>query len=110
MAKYIMLLKQNDEGCDYTIGCGMLWEVVETDSIQETIKDTIHSFGADGTGEVTFSRMVFVPFDAAGVVDVDLDNVYKQIKEEKNQLTDKESEKKEKEEYDRLKLKYEVKP
>jgi hypothetical protein len=105
MAKYIMLLKQSGEGCDYTIGCGMLWEVVETENIQEKIRETLEDFGADGTGDVLFTRMVFVPFDAATVVDVDLDKIYRQIRDDKDQQASKDNEEKERAEYERLKLK-----
>ena len=45
--KFLVCQKQPGEGCDYTIGCGMRYDIVEADSKEEVIENIIFPEGRD---------------------------------------------------------------
>lgn len=46
--KFLVCRKQKNEGCDYTIGCGMVFEFLYADSKSDLIENIIYP---DGRGE-----------------------------------------------------------
>jgi hypothetical protein len=51
MPKFLVVEKGFGEGCDYTIGCNMNYEIVEADSIEALVQDTINgALFEDGDG------------------------------------------------------------
>ncbi len=45
--KYLVLQKQEDEGCDYTIGCGMNYEFIAAENHEEAVEKTLYPDGRD---------------------------------------------------------------
>jgi len=76
MAKWLVCQKQKGEGCDYTIGCGMRYDVVEAESLDAAIEQTIWPEGRDecsalmyGDGEAIIEILV-VPWQEVRMVNV----------------------------------------
>lgn len=107
--RYLVCRKQEGVGCDYTIGCGMNFEFVEADSLQQVIDETIFPYGK--TGDSVFEddnplkEFLIVP--ARYVTKVNLNKIANEIKQvlEKNAAI--EEEKREIKLYKKLKEKYE---
>lgn len=73
--KYLICEKQEGEGCDYTIGCGMRFDFIEADSIQDAIESIIFPNGRDKhsalEGEDALEKIFIVPAEYVTVVDVE---------------------------------------
>ncbi len=41
MPQYLVMRSQNAEGCDYSIGCGMRYDVMEAESIEALMEDIV---------------------------------------------------------------------
>lgn len=104
--KYVAILKQASEGCDYTIGCGI--NVIEYDSsttmeaalaLKELIK-TNYSNPENRLKEVKL-------LEAPRLFEVDLQRWYNEIDTEEKKRMEDETRKKELAELERLKKKYE---
>lgn len=89
--KYLVCKKQHGDGCDYTIGCGMRYDFVEANSIEEVTESEIYPDGRDEwcalDGESALSEILIIPVDNITRVDIDeLVKVRKQEVEEEKQL------------------------
>ena len=47
MNKYIAIMRQKDEGCDYTVGCGVRVEEFEAEGPVEAVKQAIVEFSLE---------------------------------------------------------------
>ena len=47
--KFLICLKQSGEGCDYTIGCGMNFEIIEASSLENAKEKVIYPEGLDAS-------------------------------------------------------------
>jgi hypothetical protein len=66
--KYLLLLKQTGNGCDYMIGCGMLFEEIELSSdIKEASKEA-SEYIREEHADTSFKEVLLVPTEH--VVDV----------------------------------------
>ena len=83
--KFLVCEKQYGEGCDYTIGCGMKFDFIEADSIQDAIEKTIYPDGRDEycslEGEQALEKILVIP--AEYVTAVDVESLSKEIKEQR---------------------------
>ena len=72
--KFLVCKKQKGEGCDYTIGCGMRFDFIEADSIQDAIEKTVFPDGRDENsqleGENALEKILIIPAEYVTVVDV----------------------------------------
>lgn len=77
--KFIVIMKQNGEGCDYTIGCGMTYCEVEASSYEDA-KDKVlyedideddgYSGALDDGSEQQLKEMLIVKVDDVHVADL----------------------------------------
>ncbi len=72
--KYLVCRKQDGDGCDYTIGCGMAYSFIEASSIEDVIEEIIYPDGRDEycelEGENALDEILVIPADAVITVDV----------------------------------------
>jgi hypothetical protein len=87
--KYVILRKGFGEGCDYTIGCNMTWEIRDFDGTQT-------------------KELIIIPIDSQEIINIDLNKAREKHNKIVNSEIDKENEDLEKKQYERLKEKYEV--
>ena len=45
--KFLVCMTQHGYGCDYTIGCGMRYDVIEADSREDVIETVLYPDGRD---------------------------------------------------------------
>ena len=121
MAKYLVLKKQHGEGCDYTIGCGMQYEVKEFDgSFEDAIKhffleiafpighSEANGFNAccrlDPEDDQQIEEIVIVPYEALTFLDTK--GFWANIKKQRDEKDKATQEAKERAEFEKLKAKY----
>jgi hypothetical protein len=106
--QFLVCRKQHGEGCDYTIGCGMAFGVIDADSIEDAQEKIIYPEGLDEysalEGDYALSELLIVPYDA--VLDVELTSIAETIKDRNNQAEQNEKVKSDLAELDRLKAQY----
>lgn len=72
--KFLVCEKQSGEGCDYSIGCGMKYSLIEADSIEEAQEQAIYPDGRDEwcalEGEQARCQIWIVHADNMHVVDI----------------------------------------
>ena len=96
--QYMVIYKQSGEGCDYTIGCGMKYEILEADDMKELTEEIVFP---DGRGEysifnnedISYDEIIVVPFNQTEPLDlISLESWAKAIdnadKEEQQRLED----------------------
>jgi hypothetical protein len=96
------------EGCDYTIGCGMRYDIVEEETIEDVVERAAFPDGRnEGSaleGEMALTEILIAPLEHVFAVDVLM------AKAEKRELDkiklSKEKEDIEQKEFERLKAKY----
>ena len=83
--KYLICTKQYGEGCDYTIGCGMDFDFIEADSIQDAIEKTVYPDGRSGRssleGEQALEKILIIPAEC--VTSVDVAGIEKEVKQKR---------------------------
>ena len=105
MPKYLVVMKGEGEGCDYTIGCNMLYKIVES---ERCLSDFVEHFANKVTDPSEFSdpgvvRLIIAPFEHCQ--DVDL-RPYKQVHRDRRDAEKKaEQEARDRAELERLKKK-----
>jgi hypothetical protein len=101
---YLVLISQGDDGCDYTIGCGMTWEVYHLSRNHEkaAVEATIRAFREYGEDRVSEVSLVPMPF----VIKANVQHVRESLEREKNEKELSEIEAEERAELERLKNKY----
>lgn len=97
--KYLVCLKEKGEGCDYMIGCGMLYEEMESESIDTLLDEIDEYYGVD------FEDIRIIPTNQIiYTIDTKIRADEKQAQAEKIRIE--ELERQEREELKRLKEKY----
>lgn len=86
--RYLICKEQYGEGCDYTIGCGMVFEFVEAESVDDAIEMTIYPDGGDSYcalegDEMALATILVIP--AEHVITVDIKRMLKKIKRQRKQ-------------------------
>lgn len=110
--KYLVCEKQNGEGCDYTIGCGMNYYIIEGRSIEDVEGKVI--FPPDNIGDTLTSdsqydshclrEILIVPMEH--VFSVDVKSINEALLYTKIDMVDLKVEQQEKDELIRLQEKY----
>jgi len=106
--KWLICKKQYGEGCDYTIGCGMTFEIVEAETKEDILEQTIWPDGKDEFSmfetESAIETLLITPYDPKCVVE--LKPIEKEIKDSRIKEKDAENKNKELAELKRLQEKY----
>ena len=106
--KYLVCRKQYGDGCDYTIGCGMKYDYIEAQSIQDVINKIVWPDGKDERsaleGGQALSEILIVPADH--VITVDVVKMTSGIDRQRLKESEREKRENELDELDRLKKKY----
>jgi len=106
--KFLVCEKQDGEGCDYTIGCGMTFYTVEAESIEGAQEEIIWPDGKEEysslEGEQSLIEILIIPFDQ--VFKVDIQPIKNSIRIARQIDANNEKEQSEKAELKRLKDKY----
>ena len=83
--KYLVCKKQHGEGCDFTIGCGMRFDFIEAETIEDAIEHTIYPDGRSEScafdGEQALSEILVIP--ASEVTTVDVSSLLQQFENDK---------------------------
>lgn len=101
---YIAYLEQ-DGGCDYTIGCGKLVIDLAADNMEEAIeiiKEIIESDYNYPEAKLSSCKI----FEVLDISEINVDILYGELQEKKNQKRLKEKEEKERIKYEELRKKY----
>lgn len=81
--RYLVCKKQTGYGCDYTIGCGYIFEWIEAGSVEAAIEKTIWPDGryrySTLEGEYALETILIIPED--DVVNVDVGTMKKVAEE-----------------------------
>lgn len=67
--KYIFLLEQDSEGCGYYIGCGLNWEVLEADNMDEALQKFEEEHGEYYSGDRSLKYLEVVEVFQARHID-----------------------------------------
>lgn len=106
--KYIVLLKQKNEGCDYSIGCGMRFDEVEAESDEDLVEKVIWPECKESYSilecEEKIAVFMFAPANTFKTVDID--SILKHIESNKKEVENNATYNTERAEYDRLKRKF----
>ncbi|GJQ38234.1 MAG: hypothetical protein JETCAE02_06460 [Anaerolineaceae bacterium] len=106
--EFLVCKKQEGEGCDYTIGCGMHFGFVEAASLQDAIERTVYPYGRDKycalEGENALEKILII--SAEHVTAVDVVGMAKEIKQQRAQEAAEAQKEKELAEFKRLQAKY----
>jgi len=105
---YYIYLKQEGEGCDYTIGCGNYLTYFDAENIveaQNKIEQLIKEQFPVGSDSTIESVLLFT----SEPIEVDVDSIYTKERERINKKIEKETEEREKALYEKLKGKFETK-
>ncbi len=74
--KYLVCRKQTGTGCDYTIGCGMAYDFMEADSVDDVLEKVIWPEGPDEEdccnleGDEELIELFIIPADAVIIADL----------------------------------------
>jgi len=89
--KFVVLYTQAGEGCDYMINCGVNYELVEGESIEEVKTKILYPDGLDEhcildfeSTDISYDSIIVIPYEEAIHLDLDLEK--NRINEEKNAL------------------------
>lgn len=108
--RYLICKKQCGVGCDYTIGCGMLFEFIDADSRADAQEKAIWPDGRDGCcvleGEQALCELLIVPSNS--VITVNVPDIITDVVEQWRDTVTRETEAKERAELARLQAKYSI--
>lgn len=68
MAKFLVLMKQSGQGCDYTIGCGIKWKHLEAPSLEEATVSAVswvRDYGWGNRSHHNVTEATLIPYEAA---------------------------------------------
>lgn len=106
--RFLVCRKMDGQGCDYTIGCGMIFGYMEADSVEACAEAVIWPYGRGMSssleGEMALADILIVPAEA--VVTVDVDKSRMEITQARMLASQKAAEDRERKEFERLRAKY----
>ena len=103
MPKYILIAKQRGGGCDYTIGCAMNYEMLQSPTLKKAIVE------ARGRINRTYSDEEYHLKEALVVElkhTIDVDQIYAKLDETKYKREEAKRDADERKQYEALKQKY----
>ena len=108
MPTYVALIKGAGEGCDYTIGCNLSWEIGSANDKEEFAKLVLKSYGMMDYEHENFERSIenLQIFEVNGP-SLFLENLDYWYQQEFKKHQKEQEEEKERKEYERLKAKFE---
>ena len=108
MKKFMVMQKQHGYGCDYTIGCGMRFDVMEAESKEALIEEIIFPDGRDECsaveGDSELKELLVVEMDS--VESVDLSKFKELVDDIKEERYRREKDEEDRKEYERLQEKF----
>ena len=104
MKTYKAYLKQQGEGCDYTIGCGQTLISIEADDMESAKFKLFNIIQENYTDDNELKRAEL--YEVSDTLTIDLKNFYNLIKDKQYTSIKQEEERIEREELKRLKEKY----
>jgi len=99
--KYYAYLKQNGEGCDYTIGCAQTLITIDAENDDEAKEKLSQEISENYTGELELSKVLLFK----NPIDFDLKSVYQELKNKKDDSVKKLQHLKDLEEFEKLRKK-----
>ena len=85
--KFLVCKKMQGEGCDYTIGCGMRFDFLEAESVEDAVQQVIYPDGPNETssleGEQPLSDILII--NAQNVYVVEIEQLRKIIKHKRHE-------------------------
>jgi hypothetical protein len=102
--KYLAHLTQ-EEGCDYTIGCGIAIIELKSKTMEDAIQELRSLIKESYSGERQLEKAIIYAVDYE--IKLNLDLIYLQLVDDNKMIEQQKLEIKEKEELERLKKKYE---
>jgi len=103
--KYIAYIKQEGEGCDYTIACGETVIEIIADTLDNAWDKLLEQIEENYSGERSLESCVL--YEVSNTEYMNLDKVYKHIEAKELQALYKKELEAEHKEYERLKNKFE---
>lgn len=94
------------QGCDYTIGCGSLVIELESYKFDEAKNELIGIIKTNFSSDARRLNKAEL-LEVKNSMELDVDDIYKELEKEKEEFQKSEKEKSEKLEYERLKNKFE---
>ena len=105
---YLVCRKQYGEGCDYTIGCGMVFDFLEASSIEDAVEKIVWPDGRNERcaleGEGALEKILIIP--AEHIITVDVERMAKEVASQRALQTQEARRAKELAELRRLQEKY----
>lgn len=105
MAQYKAYLVQDGEGCDYTIACGHLMIDLESNNMEDAVRELAEIIRSEYSHEETRLERAIV-IEVTRTVNMSLYELYKEVQKEREEKRIKEKEAKELAELERLQKKY----
>ncbi len=68
MAKFLVLMRQSGEGCDYTIGCGIKWKFLEAGTVEEAALSAVawvREYGWRDRSHHNVTEATLIPYEDA---------------------------------------------
>jgi len=79
--KFLILLEQNGEGCDYTIGCGINFEEIEAKDLKSACQRVVENYG-DGEYSCEGGLKSIRVIEIADESSMDMDSLEKFLEKE----------------------------
>lgn len=105
MKIYKAYLNQNNEGCDYTIGCGKTVIDIKASSMEEAKKKLAEKIVEENSDDETLLQSAEI-YEIEQVFRMDVISIYQEAKRLRDEERDRETSEKEKKEFERLKAKF----
>ena len=106
--KYLVCQKQEGAGCDYTIGCGMRFDFIEADSIQDVIEEVVYPNGRKNyctiVDDQALEKILIIPAEC--VIAVDVESMAKEVEQQRAREAEETQKAKELAMYKRLQAKF----
>jgi len=104
MKKFVVFIKQDGEGCDYTIACGRNLLTIEANDIEEAELKVSDIIKEEYFDEQSLYHCII--YEVCDELKVNLKQIYKEMDDDKKSEEEKKQEEKEKREYERLVKKF----
>lgn len=102
--KFIALVKQEGEGCDYTIACGQTWLYLDATTREAAIDELKRTIAESFAGEHLLEKAILLSVEAEENMPVDL--WYVELAQQKALDRQQAEERRERAEFERLRAKF----